>query len=62
MFVRGTDNSKRDAREALFLDKVSRERVRVRYQDSDPEQAVGSLLDEVRNSLFLKRFLVVSAL
>jgi len=44
------------------LDKVSRERVRVRYQDSDPEQAVGSLLDEVRNSLFLKRFLVVSAL
>ena len=51
VFVRGTDNSKRDAREALFLDKVSRERVRVRYQDSDPEQAVGSLLDEVRNSL-----------
>ena len=35
VFVRGTDNSKRDAREALFLDKVSRERVRVRYQDSD---------------------------
>ena len=33
------------------MDKVSRERVRVRYQDSDPEQAVGSLLDEVRNSL-----------
>lgn len=51
VFVRGTDNSKRDAREALFLDKVSRERVRVRYQDSDPEQAVGDLLDEVRNSL-----------
>src|SRR5574344_1130006 len=37
VFVRGTDNSKRDAREALFLDKVSRERVRVRYQDPDPE-------------------------
>ena len=51
VFVRGTDNSKRDAREALFLDKVSRERVRVRYQDSDPEQAVADLLDEVRNSL-----------
>ena len=51
VFVRGTDNSKRDKREALFLDKVSRERVRVRYQDSDPEQAVGDLLDEVRNSL-----------
>ncbi len=33
------------------MDKVSRERVRVRYQDSDPEQAVGDLLDEVRNSL-----------
>ena len=51
VFVRGTDNSKRDAREALFLDKVSRERVRVRYQDSDPEQTVADLLDEVRNSL-----------
>jgi len=51
VFVRGTDNSKRDKREALFLDKVSRERVRVRYQDSEPEQAVADLLDEVRNSL-----------
>ena len=51
VFVRGTDNSKRDAREALFLDKVSRERVRVRYQDSDSGQTFGDLLDEVRNSL-----------
>ena len=51
VFVRGTDNSKRDEREKLFLDKVSRGRVRVRYQDSEPEQAVGELLDEVRNSL-----------
>lgn len=49
--VRGTDNSKREEREVRFLDKVSRDRVRVRYQDSETEQAVGDLLDEVRNSL-----------
>ena len=51
VMVRGTDNSKREEREARFLDKVSKERVRVRYQGTEPEQAVGDLLDEVRNSL-----------
>ena len=51
MFVRGTDNSGRDERETLFLDKVSRERVRVRYHDSMPGQSDDDLLDEVRNSL-----------
>ena len=51
VMVRGSDNSKREDREARFLDKVSKERVRVRYQDAEPEQAVEDLLDEVRNSL-----------
>ena len=51
VMVRGSDNSKREEREARFLDKVSKERVRVRYQDAEPEQAVDDLLDEVRNSL-----------
>ena len=51
VMVRGSDNSKREDREARFLDKVSKERVRVRYQDTEPEQAVEDLLDEVRNSL-----------
>ena len=51
VMVRGLDNSKREEREARFLDKVSKERVRVRYQDAEPEQAVEDLLDEVRNSL-----------
>ena len=51
VMVRGSDNSKREDREARFLDKVSKERVRVRYQDAEPEQAVDDLLDEVRNSL-----------
>ena len=51
VMVHGTDNSKREEREARFLDKVSDGRVRVRFQDVDPEQAIADLLDEVRNSL-----------
>ena len=51
VMVRGTDNSKREEREARFLDKVSDGRVRVRFQDADPEQSIADLLDEVRNSL-----------
>ena len=51
VMVRGTDNSKREEREARFLDKVSKELVRVRYHDGASEQAVDDLLDEVRNSL-----------
>ena len=38
VMVRGTDNSKREEREARFLDKVSKERVRVRYQDTEPRR------------------------
>ena len=49
--VRGRDDSKREERESQFLKKVSDGRVRVRYQDSDPERSDGDLLDEVRNSL-----------
>ena len=49
--VRGRDDSKREERESQFLKKVSDGRVRVRYQDSDPELSAGDLLDEVRNSL-----------
>ena len=49
--VRGRDDSKREERESRFLKKVSDGRVRVRYQDSEPEQAEADLLDEVRNSL-----------
>ena len=51
VMVRGKDNSQREERETRFLDKVSKERVRVRYQDTEPEAAVGDLLDEVRNGL-----------
>lgn len=51
VMVRGTDNSKREEREARFWDKVSDGRVRVRFQDADSEQAIGDLLDEVRNTL-----------
>lgn len=51
VMVRGRDDSKREEREARFLREVSDGRVRVRYQDSEPEQAVADLLDEVRNSL-----------
>lgn len=51
VMVRGIDNSKREEREARFLDKVSDGRVRVRFQDADSEQAIADLLDEVRNSL-----------
>ena len=38
VMVRGMDNSKREEREARFLDKVSKERVRVRYQDTEPRR------------------------
>ena len=51
VMVRGCDDSKREEQEARFLKKVSDGRVRVRYQDSEPAQAVADLLDEVRNSL-----------
>ena len=51
VMVRGRDDSTREEREARFLRKVSDGRVRVRYQDSAPEQAMADLLDEVRNSL-----------
>ena len=51
VMVRGRDDSKREEQESRFLKKVSDGRVRVRYQDSEPEQAVADLLDEVRNSL-----------
>ena len=51
VMVRGTDNSKREEREAKFLNKVSDGRVRVRYQNSESGDALGDLLDEVRNSI-----------
>lgn len=51
VMVRGTDNSKREEREARFLEKVSNGRVRVRFQEADSEQVIADLLDEVRNSL-----------
>ena len=54
VMVRGKDNSKREEREARFLDKVSKERVRVRYQDAEPEQAVEDLLDEVAQGAYEK--------
>lgn len=51
VMVRGTDNSKREVREAEFLDKVSSGRVRIRYQSPDAGHEVNDLLDEVRNSI-----------
>ena len=51
VIVRGRDDSKREEKESRFLKKVSDGRVRVRYQDSEPELAIADLLDEVRSSL-----------
>ena len=51
VMVRGRDDARREERESHFLRKVSDGRVRVRYQDSEPEQAMADLLDEVRCSL-----------
>ena len=51
VMVRGTDNSKRDPREAAFLNKISDGRVRVRYQDETVSDVCADLLDEVRNSI-----------
>lgn len=51
IMVRGTDNSKREPKEARFLEKISDGRVRVRYQDSASGNAMNDLLDEVRNSI-----------
>lgn len=51
VMVRGLDNSKREEREAAFLERISRDRVRVRFQNASAESATGDLLDEIRNSL-----------
>lgn len=51
VMVRGKDNSKRELRESQFLDKISRGRVRVRYQNKDSENVSDDLLDEIRNSI-----------
>lgn len=51
VMVRGKDNANREPRESLFLDKISRGRVRVRYQNRDSENVFDDLLDEIRNSI-----------
>ena len=48
VLVRGTDNSKREEKERLFLDKVSAGRTRVRF---DPTDDSADLLNEVRGSI-----------
>ena len=51
VMVRGKDNTRRTPRETQFLDKISRDRVRVRYQNRDSANAFDDLLDEIRNSI-----------
>lgn len=51
IMVRGSDNSKREVREAAFLDKISANHVRIRFQDDSAGNPTADLLDEVRNSL-----------